>query len=485
MKTQNTSESWPASDSNGARQTLNAARADKTKARFSEFDIRYVWTALVMAHGGGLAIASYLGWQLGTQGNLPADFPIWIQVHGQLQLVGWLDLFIMGVSLYFIPRLAGVPIRRRRWHSWVLPLTTAGLVGEAVARLIFSWAATGWRTVLRAAVVCGGIAQWLGLTGYIVILAGVALAAPRGKDSGLEKLHPFFLIMIVGWIVYATLTALFGFVMAVNSDMMATRAWNQWSVQVDLMFVLFPVAYAFSVRNFPHFLYLPPVAGPIARWGWAYATAALVTLVGLNPLSLAAAPKLALALAAIGRTITDAIVLWLIWDLNVFLRTRPLPYILAEKSPLNPNPPPKPWRNWFNHANWGRPEWIIRGAYVWLALGSMAELVGTAAHFIEPRIGLAPDFLRHVFLLGFITPLILGMAQKMVPGFLHKRRIAFPGLSLWIFVLINASVIARTLPWLLPGHSTAALYGLALSGPLALVALALFAWNLWATAHHV
>ncbi len=436
--------------------------------RFGEFDARYVWSALAIALGGGLLIASYLGWQLGTQGNLPGNFPVWLQVHGHLQLVGWVNLFIMGVSLFFMPRLAGAPIPHRRWHAAVLPLTVGGLVSESVARL------AGARWLVAA----GGVAEWLGLIGYIGMLAPVALHRSRSKDTGLEKLRPFFLMMIAGWIGFAALNAGFAVVMASTGNMIAPPAWNRWTVELDLGLVLFPLAYAFSVRNLPYFLYLPPVVAPVRRWGWAYLGATAVTLAALSPPALGNAPKLALAAAAVGRAARDGIVLWLIWDLNVFVRTRPLPYILAEKSELNPNPPPRPWRAWLDPARWGRPEWLVRSAYGWLATGcalDLADAVGWPAR-------VAPDFLRHVFLLGFITQLILGMAQKMVPGFLHKPRLALPWLGHWMFVFGNAAALGRVLPALLPRGNKLAALGFAWSGPLAWVAVALLACELWATA---
>ncbi|HUJ12056.1 MAG TPA: hypothetical protein VL171_18765 [Verrucomicrobiae bacterium] len=456
--------------------------AGRSPRRFAEFDARYIWASLLFALGGGFSLGAYLGWQIGFQGNLPDDLPVWIQVHGHLQLVGWVSLFVVGVSLFFLPRLAGTPIQRKAWHAGILPLIVVGLAGQSLARLLFSHASASERLGLRMVIAVAGVAEWLGLVGYITMLAPVALHRSRNKNAGLEKLRPFFLMMIGGWIAYATLSAVFALVMAVNSNMVAPRGWDRWAVDVELMLVLFPVAYAFSVRNLPYFLYLPPVAAPVVRWGWAYGAATLLALTGMDPWILAAAPKLALTLTAVGRAAMDVIMLRLVWDLNVFVRTRPLPYILAEKSPINPNPPPRPWRFWFDHASWGRPEWLIRGAYVWLAFGTLLDFAAAVGHLAGARVNFVSDLLRHVFLLGFITPLILGMAQKMVPGFLHKGRIAFPGMSLWVFLLINASVLGRTLPLLLPTFQSAALYGLAFSGPLALAALALFGWNLWATA---
>jgi hypothetical protein len=368
-------------------------------------------------------------------------------------------------------------------------LTAGGLIAQTIGRLLYGCAGEGLaRGCLRAAVAMGGVTEWLGLMAYIAVLAPVALRRPQGKNTGLDKLRPYFAMMAAGWVLYATLWVWFAAQMAGTGDMVAPRDWNQWAVEVELALVLFPVAYAFSVRNLPYFLYVPPVTAPVGRWGYAYLGATALVLGGLHPWALGAAPRTALTIAALGRVARDGIMLWLVWDLNVFVRTRPLPYILAERSELNPNPPPKPWRRWFDRPRWGRPEWLILTAYAWLAFGTTVDLLHASATLIGGRFALSQDALRHTFLLGFITLLICGMAQKMVPGFLHKPRLAYPSLVIWILVFGNASVLCRVVPLLLPlgrlppRAISAAMLALAWSGLFAWITIALTGWNLWQTA---
>jgi uncharacterized protein involved in response to NO len=66
--------------------------------------------ALLLGAGGGfvlacvLTVTSMLGIALGSW---------WIalaQTHGDLQLFGWAGLFVVGVSLHFLPRLRGTPL---------------------------------------------------------------------------------------------------------------------------------------------------------------------------------------------------------------------------------------------------------------------------------------------------------------------------------------------------------------------------------------
>jgi len=93
----------------------------------TEFHPGYIWVALATAIVAGFAIGAYLAFVVGYGFPLGAGFSSLIQVHGHVQLVGWAGLFIMGVSLYFIPRLASVPLPHSRWIAPMLWLMATGL----------------------------------------------------------------------------------------------------------------------------------------------------------------------------------------------------------------------------------------------------------------------------------------------------------------------------------------------------------------------
>jgi cbb3-type cytochrome oxidase subunit 1 len=96
-----------------------------------------------------------------------------------------------------------------------------------------------------------------------------------------------------------------------------------------------------------------------------------------------------------------------------------------------------------------------------------------------------------MYFLGFITLLILGMAVRMLPGFLHQRQVASPALVEATFWLGNAAVLGRVLPFVLPGvvlqevpaSAPLARMAFALSGLLGLAAVWCLAVNLWKTVH--
>jgi heme/copper-type cytochrome/quinol oxidase subunit 1 len=95
----------------------------------------------------------------------------------------------------------------------------------------------------------------------------------------------------------------------------------------------------------------------------------------------------------------------------------------------------------------------------------------------------------HMYFMGFISQLIFAMAVRMLPGFLHKRRVARPGLVEATFWLANASAVGRVALFLLPAGWLSLLPGLrlgvrlafALSGLFGLAAVLVLAINLWLT----
>jgi len=123
------------------------------------------------------------------------------------------------------------------------------------------------------------------------------------------------------------------------------------------------------------------------------------------------------------------------WTVNRVLRPEP------DRRPTRPGLP--------DQGEFGRFERLLYAAYFWLALAAVFEIVSGMAfvsghHFIH-----LSDAIRHLYLLGFITNLILGMSVR-TPPFFHRKEIAMPRLMGATLGLCNASVIGRVLPLLLP-----------------------------------
>lgn len=88
--------------------------------------------------------------------------------------------------------------------------------------------------------------------------------------------------------------------------------------------------------------------------------------------------------------------------------------------------------------------------------------------------------MRHALGAGLVTLLILGMAPRLVPGFvgrpLHSARLVWATLGLG-----NGAALLRVAPLFLPS-SPVVLGLMGIAGVLGVAAVACLAWNLWRTA---
>ncbi len=102
----------------------------------------------------------------------------WIQAHGLAQLFGWVGSFILGISLYVLPKFRGRPLKifGTMWLIWAL--WTAGVAWRW-------WAGIGTRE-WRAALVGSATLKFVVSPTWIVCLPGSAsssTSASRGEPE--------------------------------------------------------------------------------------------------------------------------------------------------------------------------------------------------------------------------------------------------------------------------------------------------------------
>src|SRR2546421_10780598 len=88
----------------------------------------YLRAALLLGSGGGFALASIL--TLTPLSGIPLStwWAALVQTHGRLQLFGWAGLFVVGIALYFLPRLRGAPLAWPALLPWVLGVLISSLI---------------------------------------------------------------------------------------------------------------------------------------------------------------------------------------------------------------------------------------------------------------------------------------------------------------------------------------------------------------------
>jgi uncharacterized protein involved in response to NO len=457
--------------------------------KHATFHRGFLWAALVAALGAGFPIGAHLAFVIGFGFSISTGYASFVQTHGHVQLVGWAGLLVMGISLHFIPRLAGVPIARPQWLSRLVWLMAAGLTvrtfGHASVPYLHAHSAY---TVVAWLLVFSGVLEWLGIVGYVCILCFLRRSvADIDKRPALLTVRPYFGMMASGWLLYASLNLVLLVHMGLGSGVILHTAWNFWAIQSFLGLVLLPVAFAFSLRLLPLYLRLPPIDWPAPVVAYMYLIAlALYLLPSLPPLLSPGVPHLA-SLAQVGVLLKAAVILWFVWRLDVLTRWRH-PWTVHRQ--LHPGPERRPTRPGLpDYSEFGRFARLVYAAFIWLVLAACTEAASALAILMGSAPLITSHAALHMYLMGFISQLIFGMAVRMLPGFLQKRRVASPVLVATTFWLANVSALGRVGLFLLPAGLLSLLPGLrfgahlafALSGLLGLAAVLALAINLWLT----
>lgn len=454
------------------------------------FQPGFIWAALAAALAAGLPLGTHLTFIMGFGFPPGRGFASFVQIHGHVQLVGWAGLFIMGSSLHFIPRLAGVSLIRPEWLSRILWLMVSGLVlrslGQAVVPYLSErpvFAPVAWLGV------AAGLLEWSGILGYVYLLVHTfCRVGDASQRPALLSVRPYFGMMITGWVVYACLNLVLLVHMALAQAVVLHQAWQQCAIQSFLGLVLLPAAFAFSVRMLPLYLRLAVPDWPVRGTAYAYLVALAMQVLPTAPPLSELAPRVMSHLESLGMLLKGGIILWFVWQLDVLTHRR-APCTVHRQ--LHPGPERRPTRPGLpDYGEFGRFDRLVYAAYVWLVLAAFGEVIAGGAVLVGQHVFIGSHAIRHMYLLGFITLLICGMAVRMLPGFLHKRQVARPALVEATFWLGNAAAVCRVLWFALPpgvlqevpGSTWLARSAFAVSGLLGLAAVWCLAVNVWQTA---
>ncbi len=315
----------------------------------------------------------------------------WIQAHGQAQLLGWVGSFILGISLYALPKFRGWTLKKfgAVWTVWAL-----WTVGIAWRWWVGVWS-DGWRLGLVASAL-------VELAAYV--LAQRILLFPPVKEKKKRRHRvPSDLGSWLGMVGFAGLGLALALNLAIAIYVSGTQSLPVYPAKLDRLLLMaelwgfvIPLAWGYSTRFVTIFLGLEPPDHRAARW---------------------LCPALALTVLSAFTFrfwITDLLALVTTWTavpaLRIFERpARPAKLLYIYKGyPL-----------------------FIRIAYVWLVV---ATALGVLADAYPQTIGLGGAS-RHALTVGFIATLIFALAPRMLPAFLGGRELYSTRLmaaSLWL-----------------------------------------------------
>lgn len=452
--------------------THTTREADQHQASFAQVAPVFR-AALLLGAGGGfllacvLTVTSMAGVPLGTW------WLALVQAHGNLQIFGWAGLFVIGVSLHFLPRLRGAPLVATWPVRWIVWGQVVALCMRALAQ---PWLAVTNQPFARIALVGSGMLECLALFSVVLLLGLTFFQGPTlAKRPAFGHTLPLIACAFV-------CLSLCGVVNLVNlwqmTRGMVSATGDQLFVTLGLFGFVLPMTLSMSARSLPMYAGLdafPPRR--LLSLALAYISGLLVFCVGISVHWQAAEGA---GMALIGGVLVSFVVLFL-----RSMRTRgKLPNKVAQLVP-EPATRARAYRTRVaqERGTYGPFVALVASAYLWAVIGGLFLLTNGLCELFGQAAPLADDAIRHSLTIGFVGLLICGLAPRMLPGFSGGtiRGAVLVSATLWLGNLaalfrVGSLVFA---PWLVLGPLDLGQVAFGCSGVLGLALAICLACNLW------
>ncbi|MCX6023962.1 MAG: hypothetical protein NTZ05_19970 [Chloroflexi bacterium] len=230
----------------------------------------YVSLVLALLGGFGLGacmVLAFAGW-LPVTPNIPAL----MQVHGQVQTVGFLVLFILAIAVQLFPRFHNTRLRHPRLIAAGGLLAGAGVTLRAVGQPLDL---SGARTVLLA---LSAPLIPVGLILAVLPLASVVMHRENGPPLGMRALLP---VTAVGSLAAATVLNFFLVLRLAGGAAVAPLYMDEAVLHLQLWGFATTLVLAVSGRMYPRLLLLQPTRGRLLDMAvlfWAGGTAGVALI---------------------------------------------------------------------------------------------------------------------------------------------------------------------------------------------------------------
>jgi uncharacterized protein involved in response to NO len=382
----------------------------------------YIVTGLffMVLPGTVLGVWNLIG--ISSQRGAAAVSPAWIQAHGHAQFFGWFATFVIGISLYTLPKFRrsvcrSVPVGWLMWAMW-----TAGV-------------GLRWLAGMQPSVepVWLPIAAALELAVGVLLLWQVSSTGPkhrRGQAWEAPIFAGFFgLAALLAWQLVLTLQPLTAPALPASQDRVL--------VSLAIWAFGFPVVLGYCAKFFPGLLGTDAASVAGIRLALGLIAVASVGFLFDETVVAAAGTFSAVACAS--------------WSLRIFHAKKGSPKTTGV---------------------YDRYPQFARLAFVWLTI---AALLGFGA----ARPGMLGAS-RHAFTVGFIATLIFSIGPRILPSFLNSRELWSAQAMRFSLVLLTAGCAMRVVaqPLAYGGLVEAAWKVLPVSAICELAAVLLFGLNL-------
>ncbi|HUJ11322.1 MAG TPA: hypothetical protein VL171_14995 [Verrucomicrobiae bacterium] len=341
---------------------------------------QFVFGALFVALTGGFGLGVVNLTRIALAQSYYEISGVLKQIHGHAQIFGWVGLFVMGVAFHAVPRMKLVSLRPVRAAQACLWFMLAGISLRVLSRPLANNAA------VRFGLLGSGLMELIGIGLFAWLMARIEFGSKLKREF-----HEKFIWASVGWFA----------VLAIWNFLIVLQMFRDHSVGIpalqDALWIhvaffgfIANMIFGFSLRVLPHFLGLRESkvwAANGAFWLW---NAAIFLRYPVERLAWAAS------------TLEAVAIVLFVWALGVFARRRTKIDIKGVDNAF---------------------AWFIKLGYGWLL---MVALIPFHADLF--RLSASA---RHTMAIGFITPIIFGVAYRVLP--------IFNGVNLWSNRLMRAS----------------------------------------------
>jgi hypothetical protein len=394
--------------------------------------------------GFSLGLYLIIGFAFGLP--LAASTPALMQVHGQVQTLGFLFLFIVAVGVQLFPRFLGSPLKRPALVSTGGLLVASGIVLRVLGQPLPS------AEPLRGyALAASALLELLGAALIASIFVSLVRGSAQQPPLGLGALLP---ATALGSLAAAFLLNLVTSVGLAAGGLVVPFAQDEALLHLELWGFASSVVLAVAWRVFPKFLLLRPTRErllPAALTMWSLGSFG-------TPLVLALAAD-----ASPGRALAALAQLGGAWLFVVALRLYEPPF-RASGTPHITNPT----RRW------------VRLAFALMLCAAAADFGLAAAAAAGGRTTPLTELsaARHALAQGFLLPLIVLMAARLLPGYSADMNRRPRLLSLLVWSLLTSGA-ARFIAELTGGYTPISGPITAAAGAVAATAFTVFAVHLW------
>lgn len=401
----------------------------------------FIVMALATTLSIGAGWGAWLLWQIGHAESFHAAATGSVVAHGEAQLWGFIAPFVIGIALRYLPVATSQSAVSMGLARLILGLLLCAIVSAYIWALIpteaFWLGPTSGASVLTAAVI------------YLSIVA-------RYVAGKLRLAWARFVICSASWLC---LWALYAVWLRSNFATSGPGAFAE-SVRLRMLeLAVFGFAlnsiYGFGLRLLPGFLGIgSPTSALVELAFWLHNVGAAVLI----------ASEIPWARAAGAGAVAVGAVLYVLGMRG--LRGRAAPEHVDRAAPSRPEIGERFLRRY------------MQLAFLWL-LASLAMLAASGAHVAWLSVPASHSFIgaaRHALTVGFMTTLILGVAQRLLPV-LGQTLLAWPALVRPIFVFIAIGNLLRVTTELATSSWMLAYRIMPFSALFELTALALFGAN--------